>query len=302
MNKPSGKGIVFAASSYILWGIFPLYWKILAAVNSFHILAFRILFSLLLVATILFVRKNFSWLSFYKDRRKALLLTLASISVTLSWGLFIWAVNAGYTLQTSLGYYINPLISIIFGLFIFREKLTILQWISFSLAMAGVLIQTILSGSLPWISLGLALSFGTYGLLKKTIQMPALETLGVECLIIAPLGLLLLFAPFTAVILPGWRGIGYMAELPAVTFVILAFSGAVTMVPLYLFSMGARMLPLSTLGFLQFIAPTMSFLLAYFVFNEPFPWYNFIVFGCIWIAVILYIISINIASGEKTDQ
>lgn len=302
MNKPSGKGIIFAASSYLLWGVSPLYWKILSDVNSFHILAFRILASLFLVAAVLFAWKKFSWLSFYKDKRKALLLALASISVTLSWGMYIWAVNSGHTIHAALGYYINPLMSVILGMIFFRERLNLLQWISFGLAMIGVLIQTIISGSLPWISLGLALSFAFYGLLKKTITMPALEMLGVECLLAVPFGLLILFAPFVAAILPGWHGIGYMSEFNALKFVLLAFTGVVTVVPLYLFSRGAQMLPLSTLGFVQFISPTMSFLVAYFVFGEPFPWYDYIVFGLIWSAVILYIVSINIATGEKTDQ
>jgi len=188
------------------------------------------------------------------------------------------------------------------GMIFFREKLNPLQLISFGLAMTGVLIMTILSGSPPWISLCLAFSFAAYGLLKKTISMPALETLAIECLIIAPAGLLLIFAPFMTVILPGWRSIGYMTELPAINFVLLVLSGVITVIPLYLFSRGAQMIPLSTLGFTQFISPTMNFLIAFFIFKEPFPWYNYIVFGLIWSAVILYIVSINIASRQKTDQ
>jgi len=302
MDKPSGKGIIFVLSAYLLWGFLPPFWKILIAVNSLHILSCRIIFSLIIVAVVLFTRKSFSWLAFYKDPHKALLLAIAAFTVTFNWGLYIWCVNTGHTLQASLGYYINPLFSIMFGQIFFREKLSFLQWVAFCLAIAGVVTQTVISGSLPWVSIGMALSFSIYGLLKKKISMPALESLGIECLIVTPIAMLLLFAPFVSVLLPTWQSVGYMADLPAITFFFLVLSGAITMVPLYLFGRGAQLVPLSTLGFFQFISPTMNFLFAFFVFGEPFPWYNYIVFGLIWSAMILYIISLNIATRERTDQ
>lgn len=292
MNKSSfGAGVVFAVLSYILWGILPVYWKLLATVNSLHILAFRILFSLLLVGTILFVQKNTSWLRFFKDKRKGFLLILTALIISFNWGLYIWAVNQGHTIEASLGYYINPLISVVLGLCFFREKLNFLQALAFALAVIGVLILTILTGALPWVSLGLALSFGFYGLLKKLVNLSALESLGVETLIASPLGLFLLFGPFR---MSGEiQGIAYLAQLPLGTILILLLCGAVTTIPLYLFARGAKLLPLSTLGFIQFIAPTLTFLVGFFIFRESFPVHNFIVFGFIWTAAILYIISLK---------
>ena len=302
MEKPSfGRGVFFAASSYFLWGILPLYWKLLSSIDPLHILSFRILLSLILVSGILFSRKKFSWLKFYKDKKKGLLLVLAALTISFNWGLYIWAVNRGHTIETSLGYYINPLISIVMGLCFFREKLKPLQTIAFLLAIIGVVTLTVFTGALPWVSLGLAFSFAFYGLLKKTITLSALESLGVETLVASPIGLLLLFIPFGEVQGGGVlsaHGLSYLAELPPYTLALLLFSGAVSALPLYLFAKGARMLPLSTLGFVQFISPTLTFLAGVFVFREAFPPHDFIVFGCIWTAAVLYIISLR-AGGKR---
>ncbi|MDR2921762.1 MAG: EamA family transporter RarD, partial [Treponema sp.] len=288
MNKSFGKGVFFAALSYVLWGIFPLYWKLLADIQPLHILGFRIVLSLLLVSVILFVRKNFTWLGFFRDRKTGILMALAAVTISVNWGLYIWAINMGHTIEASLGYYINPLVSIALGLLFFREKLKPLQWLAFAFAAAGVAILTVFSGTLPWISLGLALTFGFYGLLKKTVSLSALESLGVETLLALPLGVLLFFVPFEA------GGISYLARLPVHVLLLLLLSGAVTTVPLYLFAKGAKMLPLSTIGFIQFISPTLNFFEGYFIFRESFPVQNFIVFGFIWFAAILYIISLKV--------
>jgi len=302
-KSPIGKGAIFAALSYLMWGILPLYWKTLAAINSLHILGFRIIFSLVLVGSILLIRKNVSWLGFYKDRRLRVLMILAGITISFNWGLYIWAVNSGHTIETSLGYYINPLISIVFGLVFFREKLNVLQIVSFCLAITGVLILTVFTGRLPWVSLGLALSFALYGLLKKTVSMSALESLSVETLVSLPLGLLLLFTSFgtnmngTAISFPDPHSLSYILKLPFHTLFLLIVCGAATTIPLYLFSKGAKMLPLSTLGFIQFLSPTLSFLTGFFIFHEYFPPHNFIAFGFIWTAAILYIISLKKRNG-----
>ena len=287
-------GVFFAVFAYLLWGILPLYWKLLAALNPLHILAFRILFSLLLTGGILLARKNTAWLGFYKDARKRTLMILAALIISFNWGLYIWAVNEGHTIEAALGYYINPLVSVVLGLCVFREKLNFLQVIAFSLAVIGVLILTVLTGAPPWISLGLALSFGLYGLLKKTVNLSALESLGVETLIASPLGLLLLFGPFgTGGGFSHQQGLSYLTKLSLSTLLLLLLCGAITTLPLYLFARGAKMLPLSTLGFIQFIAPTLTFLVGVFVFRESFPLHDFIVFGFIWTAVILYIVSLR---------
>jgi chloramphenicol-sensitive protein RarD len=298
-NAAVGKGFFFAILSYCMWGIFPLYWKLLAAVDPLHILAFRILLSLVLVSAILLAHKNVAWLVIFREPRKAGFLVLTALIITCNWGLYIWAVNLGHTLEASLGYYINPLISIMLGLLFFRERLRPLQWAAVVIALIGVLILTVLSGRLPWISLALALTFGFYGLLKKKLSLSALESLGAETLISAPVGLMLLgcrlgSAPDTSASLwQGWQGLAYLSVLPVHTWAILALAGLITMLPLYCFALSAKLLPLSTLGFTQFISPTIQFVLGLFVFGESFPPHHFAAFAFIWIAVILYIVSLK---------
>lgn len=294
---PFRKGIIFAVSGYLVWGFLPIYWKLLGAINPFHILSFRILFSLMLISCILFIMKNFSWLKFFSDKRKGFHMTLAGILLCGNWGLFIWAVNNGYTIEAALGYYMNPLISIVMGLCFFRERLNLLQWIAFGIVTAGVLIVTAITGSPPWISLGLAFSFAFYGMIKKTVKFSALESLGVETLVVTPIALMLLFIPFGATHTDGFfnlQTMSYMADLPILTLILIPFIGLASSLPLFLFAKGVKMIPLSTLGFCQFLSPTITFLIGVFLFREPFPMHNFIVFGCIWAAAVLYIISFNI--------
>jgi chloramphenicol-sensitive protein RarD len=294
MKDSFGKGAFFAVSAYLMWGILPLYWKLLSAINSMHILAFRISFSLVGVAVILLAQKNLAWLKILRDRKKAVLLLVTALTISFNWGLYIWAVNQGHTIETSLGYYINPLISIVFGLAFFREKLRPIQWCAFFLAVAGVILQTVFTGALPWISIFLALSFGFYGLLKKTVTLSALDSLGTETLLSIPVCLVLLFFPFSpSPLFPQGQGLSYMAQLPFYTVIALLLCGAATTLPLYAFAKGVKLLPLSALGFFQFISPTLTFLEGIFVFHEPFPLKNLAVFGCIWTALILYVISLK---------
>jgi len=296
MNKTFGKGIIFASLSFFMWGIFPLYWKFLIAVDSLHILAFRILLSLVLVGTILLANKNTAWLAVFKEPKKLAVLIPTALLICCNWGLYIWAVNRGHTIETSLGYYINPLISILLGLVFFRERLKPLQWAAAAIALVGVLIVTIASGSLPWVSLSLALTFGLYGLLKKKLALSALESLGAETLASAPIGVFLLFFSFGNgnTEFSGLRNLGYLTALPLHTLALLALAGLVTALPLYCFAHGAKMLPLSTLGFTQFISPTLQFIFGLFVFKEAFPAHNFVAFIFIWTAVIFYIVSLKL--------
>jgi len=298
-NASFGKGVGFTVTSFVLWGVLPLYWKFLTAIDSLHILALRIIGSLVLVGAILAIQRNSAWLAVFKDRAKAGLTIITAITISANWGLYIWAVNKGHTIEASLGYYINPLVSIALGLVFFREKLKPLQWAAFALAAAGVLILTVLSGTFPWISIALALTFGIYGLFKKKVSLSALESLGAETLAALPLGIILLLLRFERGtdglprVLSGWRELARFAELPVHTWIILAFCGAVTAFPLYCFAKGAKILPLSTVGFLQFFSPTFQFLLGYFIFHEYFPARYFIAFACIWVSVIIYIISLK---------
>jgi len=295
MNKTSlGTGALYGITAYLLWGILPLYWKLLSALNPFHILAFRIIFSLFLVGTILIIQKNFNWLNFFKDKRDGLLIILAALIISFNWGLYIWAVNDGHTIEAAMGYYINPLISVVLGLCVFREKINRLQAISFSLAVIGVLIQIVFTGSPPWISIGLALSFGVYGLLKKTIKLSALESLGSETLAASPISLLLLAGIFSMNgKFPNPEELLYLRDLPVITLAVLSICGIVTALPLFLFAKSVKILPLSTVGFMQFLAPTLTFLTGVFAFHETFTYHSLIVFGFIWAAVIIYIVSLK---------
>jgi len=295
MNKTSfTAGVLYGITAYILWGILPLYWKLLSALNPFHILAFRIILSLVLVGCVLIIQKNFNWLNFFKDRKDGFLIISAAIIICFNWGLYIWAVNNGHTIEAAMGYYINPLISVVLGLCVFREKINRLQAVSFAFAVTGVIIQIIFTGSLPWISLGLALSFGIYGLIKKTIKLSALESLGSETLAASPVSLALFIIPFTA---DGkffsLEGLLYLKDIPALTIAVLSFCGLITALPLFLFAKCVKILPLSTVGFMQFLAPTLTFLTGVFIFKEAFSFYSLIVFGFIWAAVVLYMISLR---------
>jgi len=309
-NNPTSlnKGIFFALLSYILWGLFPLYWKLLIEIDSLHILSFRILFSLVVVGIVLLVSKNSAWLTAFKEPKKAGILFLAALFLCSNWGLYIWAVNSGHTIEASLGYFINPLVSVVLGLLFFKERLSILQWVAVGIAFAGVLLLTLLSGTFPWISLILAFTFGFYGLLKKKLSLSALESLGAETLISAPFGILVLMFTIrsihneteTAIVFSGLQGLNYLSVLPLQTWLLLALCGFVSTVPLYFFAKGIKLLPLSTLGFTQFICPTLQFLLGLLVFGEDFPLRYFTAFGFIWTAVIIYIVSLRIK--EKVSK
>ena len=296
MNTTSPvKGFLYAIFAYFLWGILPLYWKLLIAVDSRHILAFRILFSLILVAIILLAQKNFKWLTVLRDKKKRALIILTAMLICINWGLYIWAVNSGHTLYTSLGYYITPLVTICMGLLFFRERLRPLQWAAVILALTGVLLLTILSGELPWVSLLLALTFSFYGLLKKKVPLSAMESLGAETIVSIPVSFMLFSFNFDGPkpVFTGLQGLEYLAVLPFHTLAILSVCGLATMLPLFLFAKAAKLLPLSAIGFCQFLAPTMTFILGTFVFGETFSFHNLVSFLFIWTAVIIYIISLR---------
>ena len=291
------KGIFFAISGYFIWGILPLYWRLLEDITPMHLLASRILFSLVLLGTILSLGKNFAWFTVFKNRKQGGMVLLASLVLCVNWGVYLWAVSQGRIIEASLGYYITPLVSVALGLIFFKERLTPLQWTAFSFACVGVLLLTTLSGALPWISLVLAVCFGLYGLLKKKLKISSLESLTAETLAAAPLGIFLLFASFDTAegvkLLSITRNLSYIAALGATVWIPLFFAGAISSLPLYLFGNGAKLLPLSSLGFFQFIAPTIKFFLGIFVFGEFFPIYHFGAFAFIWLAAILHIISLK---------
>jgi chloramphenicol-sensitive protein RarD len=281
-------GILVTTLAYMIWGFLPLYWKLIQFVPPGEILAHRIVWSFVFVIGILIFMGKLKQLfievkELVYNRKRLIGLSLASLVISLNWVIYIWAVNANHVVEASLGYYINPLVSIILGVLVLKEKLSLWQSISFGLALLGVLNLTINYGSFPWVALSLAISFGIYGLLKKLVKVGPIIGLAIETLLITPFALL--FLSYTHV-----TNGGAFASNTATTLVLLG-AGIVTAVPLLLFANGASRIPLSTLGFLQYFAPTIMLLLGVFVYKEPFTDVHLLSFICIWTALTIYTLS-----------
>ncbi|MCQ9299939.1 EamA family transporter RarD [Staphylococcus hyicus] len=281
------KGIMFSFIAYILWGTLPLYWALITGINAIETLMIRIILSLIFMLILLPIMKQ--WTTFKNDvhsliasPKKLIIIIVAGYVVTLNWGTFIYAIEAGYVLQTSLGYYINPLVSILLAMIFFKERFNRLEWGAILIALTGVLYMTIKIGEFPYISLLLAFSFGIYGLLKKLVPLNALSSITIETIVTTPMALI--YIVYMA--LHSHLSIG----LNMSTFWLL-FSGAVTAVPLLSFSAGAIRIPLSLMGFIQYVGPTLIFILGIFVFNEPFNTDQFITFCFIWSGIFIYILS-----------
>lgn len=284
--KNLNRGILFGALAYLSWGLLPVYWKMLAHVPAIEILANRIVWSLLFLGLVLTVSRNWQWLRATLANRAAVLrLGLAALLLGLNWLVYIWAVNAGYIVEASLGYFINPLVNVAMGVVFLSERLRLLQWAAIMLAAIGVLYLTVVYGQPPWIALTLAFSFGTYGLLKKQSVLNSLEGLSFE--------IMFLFLPALAVVLfQEFAGVGgFSVSIEQSNWLavwLLILSGVITVVPLLLFAAAARRIPLSTIGILQYIAPTLQFIMGVFLYNEPFTGTQLIGFLFIWSALLLY--------------
>jgi chloramphenicol-sensitive protein RarD len=276
------RGILAGIAAYSLWGLFPIYWRLLEQVPAIEILAHRIVWAFGFVALLLIIKRDWHWTKeVLHNRRTLLIYTLAAILLSINWFTYIWAVNAGYVVEASLGYFINPLVNFMLGVIFFGEKLRSGQVAAVILAVLGVVYLTVSYGSLPWIALVLAFSFGLYGLIKKTASLESLHGLSLETAV--------LFLPALIFLLyRGNNGMGaFMHEGTGVTL-LLILSGPVTSVPLLLFGFAARTIPLSMLGFIQYIAPTLQFMLGVFVYHEPFPLSRLVGFSMIWLALLLY--------------
>ncbi|HOU40287.1 MAG TPA: EamA family transporter RarD [Promineifilum sp.] len=276
------KGAVYAAGAYILWGLLPIYWKTLHSVPSTQIVAHRLVWSLGFVALVLTARHNWGWLGGVRRRPRVLLtFALSGALLTANWMVYIWGVNAGFIVETSLGYFINPLVNVMLGYVILKERLRPPQWAALAIALGGVLYLTFSYGAFPWIALTLAFSFGFYGLIRKTAALNSAEGLFLETA--------LLFLPALGfLVLQEVRGVGALAHTDARTTILLIGAGAVTSIPLILFAAGARRITLTTLGLLQYIAPTLQFLIGVLIYHEPFGAGRVVGFGLIWLALILY--------------
>jgi chloramphenicol-sensitive protein RarD len=285
------KGIAAISLAYIVWGLLPVYWKLLRAIAPDRIIAHRIIWSFVLMLLILLMTRRMKQLrAALGNRRDLLILGLAAVLVSVNWVTYIYAVNSGQLVAGSLGYYINPLISIALGTLVYKERFRPIQLIAIALAAAGVAVITLSVGQLPWISLVLATTFGIYGLLKKKVTLDAATGLTIETAILVPAALAwLIFAPASGLISPAAvSGSGYPAAGSPLLIAIIPLAGVVTAMPLLLFSVGTRVLDLSLVGFLQYLAPTLMLVLGVFAYGEPFTAAHAICFGLIWSGLILY--------------
>ena len=281
MTQPH-RGIVYAALAYICWGLFPLYFVQLAAVPAVEVVAHRVWWSLVFLLALLGVRRQWAWLGpVLRQPRVLLAFSASALLLAANWGVYIWAVTHGHVLDASLGYFITPLVNVLLGTTVLHERPRPAQWAALSLAAVGVVWLTLQSGQPPWIALVLAVSFGTYGLLRKIAVLGALEGLTLETLLLAP----------AASIALAWWWMQGTASFPSGEWTpdgLLVGVGPVTAVPLLLFAAGARRITLTTLGLLQYLGPTIQFGLGVWLFREPFTAQRMVGFGFIWGALLLY--------------
>ncbi|WP_342558963.1 EamA family transporter RarD [Metasolibacillus sp. FSL K6-0083] len=283
------KGIVYTFLAYAMWGVLPLFWKLLEHVDSVEVLVGRVVWSFIFtVLAILMIGQRsalFGDLQYLWQHKKQLVsLVAASFMITVNWFVFIYAVNSHQMLETSLGYYINPLISVLFGMLFFKERLTRVQLGAVLIALVGVLIMTINYARLPWIALCLAFSFATYGVLKKRVVLDALRGLAIETLFTLPIALVLYAYLFQ-------KGTASFLHISLSTDVLLMASGVVTAIPLICFAKGAQRIPLYLIGFLQYIAPTTMLIIGVVLYKEPFTKMEILAFSAIWLALALFSLS-----------
>ncbi len=277
------EGIAAALGAFMLWGLVPVFFKQLASVPALEIIAHRVLWSLLLLGGVLVVRRRLgATLAAAHDRRILARVALAAALIILNWLTFVWAVNVDRVLETSLGYFITPLVSVLLAVVVLGERLRPRQWLAVALAVLGVVLEGWRSGGLPWVSLVLAGSFGLYGLLRKQLPLDAMGGLLLETACAAPLALLYLI----------WLGEAGQFGGSVTIDALLVASGAVTAIPLLLFAVGARRLPLATLGFLQYIAPSLTFLIAVFYYGEAMDLSRLLAFFAIWAGLAIYTVDL----------
>lgn len=275
------KGILYAVGAYLIWGLFPLYWKQLETVPALQLIGHRIVWSFLLLILVIFATRQWKAFRATFNFQTIRIYLIAAVLISVNWFTYVWAVNSGFVVETSLGYYINPLFSVLLGVIVFRERLRPVQWIPIALAAVGVLYLTITYGSLPWIALTLAFTFGLYGLVKKIAPLSSLYGLTLETgLLFVVAVAYLAYCEFT--------GQGAFLHSGAKANLMMVGAGLVTTIPLLLFAYAAQRVPLTTIGILQYINPTMQFLLGVLVYKEPFTHDRLIGFGMVWAGLILF--------------
>ena len=276
------KGVWNGLAAYVMWGFFPIYWKLLHEVSALQVIGHRIGWSFLLLVAVILLTKQWNEFRSAALAPKVIgIYAIAGILLTVNWLIYVWGVNSGFIVETSLGYFINPLISVLLGVLFLRERLRTMQWIPVGLAALGVIYLTVTYGRPPWIALSLAFSFGIYGLVKKLAPLGSLYGLTLETALVFPFALIyLLFVQSTDT--------GAFLHQGVLTDILLIGTGAVTSIPLLMFATAARQIPLTMIGILQYIAPTLQFLIGVFLYHEPFDRSRLIGFALVWLALIIF--------------
>jgi chloramphenicol-sensitive protein RarD len=278
----SRRGFLLGAAAYGMWGLFPLYWTLLRPAGPFEILAHRVFWSLLVMAALVVVlRRRRRFLAVVADRRTRSILMVAAVAISFNWGGYIWGVNNGYVVETSLGYFINPLVTVLLGVLVIGERLRSLQWVAMGIATAAVVVLTIELGRPPWVALVVAFSFGCYGLAKKKADAGAVESLTLETLVIAPLAL-------GYILFLGSQGQSHFGTAGAGHALLLVSTGLVTAVPLICFGAAATRVSMTTIGLLQYLAPTLQFALGVFFFDEAMPPARLAGYCLVWVALVVF--------------
>ncbi|MCB0101908.1 MAG: EamA family transporter RarD [Anaerolineales bacterium] len=289
------KGILYGIATYLMWGFFPIYWKMLHVLPALQVIGHRIVWSFALL--LIFILVTGSW----KDFRSVAftpktigIYAIAGVLLSCNWLIYVWGVNAGFIVETSLGYFINPLLSVLFGVIFLRERLRPLQWLPIVIAAIGVIYLTFAYGSLPWIALSLAFTFGLYGLVKKLSPLGSAYGLTLETGIVFPIALI--YLAFVQM-----NGTGGFLHNGLTIDLLLVGAGLVTTVPLLLFASAAKQIPLNMIGILQYFAPTIQFLIGVFLYKEPFDHVHLIGFSIVWVALIIFWVE-NIIANRKPMQ
>ncbi|NWH07237.1 MAG: EamA family transporter RarD [Alphaproteobacteria bacterium] len=280
-EKDQFAGILYAAGAYVIWGLIPLYWRLLPHVPPFELTVHRVFWCAAVVALVLYGRNRFAGIrKVMKDGKTIRTLIVTSLLISMNWGIYIWSIATHQLVEASFGYYINPLVSIALGIALLGERLTRARLAAILLAAVAVALQALSLDHFPWLALTLAFSFAAYGYFRKTAAVESLDGLFIETAVLLPLtsGLIAVWAV---------RGEGHFASVDMATDLLLIVAGPMTAIPLALFSAGARRIRLSTLGFLQYLSPTISLVIAVALFGEPFTAFHAATFGLIWFALAL---------------
>ncbi|PXX98783.1 EamA family transporter RarD [Marinifilum breve] len=293
-NKNNTVGYIYALQAFFAWGILPLFWKLLSDIPAMEVLAHRIFWSFVFLLLFILIKKQKNIIALLKQKKTRNSLIVSSLLIGGNWGLFIYAVNINQIVEASLGYYINPIVNVLLGMIILKERLNTLKTIALIIASISVIYLTIDYGRFPWIAIILAGSFGFYGLVKKTAGIEAIPALTVETFILAPIAAGFIF----------WKLFDHSGALFSgniSTDAYLMLTGIVTTLPLYWFAKGAQRIPLSAIGFMQYIGPTLMLLIGVFVYDEAFRKEQIIAFSLIWFALVLYTISMIRGTRHKKE-